>query len=94
MQILGYTLGYLLIINLITFITFGVDKRKAQKDKWRISEDSLVTLMLIGGAIGSYLGINKFRHKTQKTKFKVAQVLSYITFVLIIAVAIKFGFNL
>ncbi len=92
MAILGLVFLYLIIINIVTFVTFGVDKRKAKKDKWRISEQALVTLMVIGGAFGGYFGMEKFRHKTQKLKFKVARVISFITFVAIIGLAVYLGF--
>ncbi len=92
MAILGLVFVYLIIINIVTFVTFGIDKRKAKKDKWRISEQALVTLMVIGGAFGGYFGMEKFRHKTQKLKFKVARVISFITFIAIIGLAIYLGF--
>ncbi len=92
MAILGLVFVYLIIINIVTFVTFGIDKRKAKKDKWRISEQALVTLMVIGGAFGGYFGMEKFRHKTQKMKFKVARVISFITFIAIIGLAIYLGF--
>ncbi len=92
MAILGLVFLYLIIINIVTFVTFGLDKRKAKKDKWRISEQALVTLMVIGGAFGGYFGMEKFHHKTQKLKFKVARVISFITFVAIIGLAVYLGF--
>ncbi len=92
MAILGLVFLYLIIINIVTFVTFGLDKRKAKKGKWRISEQALVTLMVIGGAFGGYFGMEKFRHKTQKLKFKVARVISFITFVAIIGLAVYLGF--
>ncbi len=93
MTILGLVFVYLIIINIVTFFAFGLDKRKAKKDKWRTPESTLVTLMVIGGALGGYFGMEKFRHKTQKTKFKVARIISFITLVIIIILAIKFGFG-
>ncbi len=92
MVILGLVFVYLIIINVVTFVTFGVDKRKAKKDKWRISEQALVTLMVIGGAFGGYFGMEKFRHKTQKLKFKVARVISFITLIAIVGLAVYLGF--
>lgn len=92
MTVLGLVFVYLIIINIVTFVTFGLDKRKAKKDKWRISEQALVTLMIIGGAFGGYFGMEKFRHKTQKLKFKVARVISFITFIAIIVLGFYFGF--
>ena len=61
---------YLLIINAITFMAMLIDKRKAEKGKWRISETALFTLALLGGSIGGMIGMYKFRHKTQKARFK------------------------
>lgn len=92
MAFLGFIFIYLIIINLVTFVTFGIDKRKAKKDNWRISEQALVILMLIGGAFGGYFGMEKFRHKTQKIKFKIVRVLSFITFIAIIGLGIYLGF--
>ena len=48
----------------------SIDKEKAKKHKWRISENTLIILALLGGSIGSFIGMNKFRHKTKHIKFK------------------------
>ncbi len=64
-------LGYLLIINMITFIAYGVDKYKAGHEKWRIPEATLIGLAIIGGSIGALLGMRVFHHKTRKPKFFV-----------------------
>ena len=61
---------YLLIINILGFIFMYIDKEKAKKHKWRISENTLIILALLGGSIGSFIGMNKFRHKTKHIKFK------------------------
>ncbi len=47
------------------------DKKKAIKGQWRISEATLITIAIIGGSIGVYLGMQNFRHKTKHLKFKV-----------------------
>ena len=62
---------YLFAINLITFVTMYVDKRKAKWGKWRIKESTLFTLVLLGGGIGGIAGMHVFRHKTKKTRFVV-----------------------
>lgn len=62
---------YLIIINLITFFTMWMDKRKAKKGKWRIPENTLLLFVLLGGGIGGIVGMYVFRHKTQKTKFVI-----------------------
>ncbi len=62
---------YYVIINLITFFLMYIDKKKAIKDKWRISEKTFMILSFIGGFIGLYLGMTTFRHKTKKYYFYI-----------------------
>ena len=62
---------YLIAINILTFLIFGIDKRKARKGKWRIPEATLIGLAVAGGSIGALLGMYLFRHKTQKRKFNL-----------------------
>jgi uncharacterized membrane protein YsdA (DUF1294 family) len=57
------------VLNVFSFILYGMDKFKASKNKWRISEQSLLIASLFG-PIGSLLGMQHFRHKTQKPMFK------------------------
>ncbi len=61
---------YIVLINIITFSIFGIDKLKAVKNKWRIPEKILFLFSIIGGSVGGLLGMYTFRHKTQKTAFK------------------------
>ena len=60
---------YLLTINIITFIAYGIDKYKSKKQKYRISENTLIILAIIGGPLGAILGMHIFHHKTKKKKF-------------------------
>lgn len=60
---------YLLTANAIAFIIYGIDKMKAKKGKWRISEATLLLLALMGGSIGAWLGIKVWHHKTKHAKF-------------------------
>lgn len=60
----------IVIINIVTFIIYGIDKYKANKGKWRIPENSLIGLAIIGGSIGAYLGMRVWHHKTMHLKFK------------------------
>ena len=62
---------YLVAINLITFLSMYIDKKKAKKGSWRIKESTLLTMGLIGGSIGGIAGMYTFRHKTQKTRFVI-----------------------
>ena len=60
---------YLLIINLVGFLSMGIDKFKAKKNFWRIKEKTLFTIAMIGGSIGSIVGMYVFRHKTKHNSF-------------------------
>lgn len=62
---------YLVAINLISFVTMFIDKRKAQNGSWRIKEMTLFSLVLLGGGIGGIAGMYTFRHKTKKWYFKI-----------------------
>ena len=62
-------ISYLLIVNIIAFITVYIDKQKAIKKQWRIRESTIIFISLIGGSIGTYLGMYFFRHKTKHLKF-------------------------
>lgn len=61
---------YLVVINVITFIAYGVDKWKAQHNRWRISEAALLLLAAVGGSIGAWAGMKTFHHKTLHAKFR------------------------
>lgn len=63
--------GYILLLNLVTFVVYGIDKYKSKKGKWRISELTLLTLALLGGSIGAWLAMKTFRHKTMHKKFYI-----------------------
>lgn len=60
---------YIAVINIITFILFGMDKSRAIKHKRRIRESTLLGLSFFGGAAGGLLGMYVFRHKTRKSYF-------------------------
>ena len=65
-----YSMYYLLAINALSFILFGLDKYKAKKGKWRISEATLLMMAVIGGSIGAWAGMRLWHHKTMHKKFK------------------------
>ena len=56
--------------NVLTFLVYGLDKWKAKRAKWRIREAALLTLAVLGGSIGAWLGMKVWHHKTQHKKFK------------------------
>ena len=64
-----YFLPYLLLINAAAFFLMLVDKVKAKKNRWRISERTLMLSAALGGSLGALLGMYTFRHKTKHIKF-------------------------
>lgn len=80
-------LYYLVVINIATFIAYGLDKLKAKHHWWRIPEKWLLLLAVAGGSVGAILGIKFWHHKTNHKKFKygvpaiaVAQIVIYFLF--------------
>ena len=73
---------YLIIMNALAFIIYGIDKKKAEKEKYRISESTLILVAVLGGALGAWLGMLVFHHKTRKKKFKIVPVFLVIYIVL------------
>ena len=63
-------LGYLLAVNITSFLLYGIDKYKAKKGRWRISEATLLLMAVIGGSIGAWVGMRIWHHKTMHKKFK------------------------
>lgn len=86
-DIMRYLIIYIVIINIIAFLAMHIDKRKAKYGKWRIPEQSLFILALIGGSIGAIIGMYTFRHKTKKLRFSVGfPVILTLQIILIISV--------
>jgi len=61
---------FLIGINILTFLIYGIDKWKAKQGRWRISEATLLILAVVGGSIGALLGMKIWHHKTMHKKFK------------------------
>ncbi len=70
--VLWYALG----INVVTLLLFGIDKWKASSQRWRIPEAQLLLASAAGGSPGGWLAMTMFRHKTQKTSFRVKMVVA------------------
>ena len=62
-------IGYLILVNAVAFLLMLIDKYKAKKNKWRISEATLMGIAAIGGSLGAIGGMYTFRHKTKHLKF-------------------------
>ena len=76
-------LGYLLAVNITSILLYGIDKYKAKKGRWRISEATLLLIAVIGGSIGAWAGMRLWHHKTKHKKFKYG-----IPIIIILQVAI------
>ena len=82
---------YLIIINVVTFLVYGIDKALAKQGCWRISEATLLTLAVIGGCIGALLGMKVWRHKTLHKKFKYGLPLILLTQIALIYLICNFS---
>ncbi|MGN0154437.1 MAG: DUF1294 domain-containing protein [Lachnospiraceae bacterium] len=69
---------YLIIVNVIGFVLMGIDKRKAIRHKWRIPESTLFLVAILGGSVGTWIGMYTFRHKTKHIQFVVGVPLIFV----------------
>ena len=82
---------YLLAVNVIAFILFGIDKQRARKHAFRISERTLMIWGIVGGSLGALLGMQFFHHKTKHKKFTI--VLPVILFLQVITICYVANLN-
>lgn len=88
----GYTI-YLAICSLLAFALYGIDKRRAKKGQWRISEKCLLGISLLGGGIGGYVAMHTFHHKTKHWYFHLLHFIGIVGQVALwIVLWRKFGF--
>ena len=80
---------YAAIINVVTFVIYGLDKWKAQHSKWRIPEATLLALAVIGGSVGAWFAMSAWRHKTQHKKFRYGVPLIAIIHFFILLIALN-----
>lgn len=85
MNVVTLLITYAVIINLIGFFIMGMDKRRAQKHAFRIPEATLFTIAIIGGSLGSIIGMYYFHHKTRHLSFVYG-----MPFILILQLALLF----
>ena len=69
-EVLQLLLGWLLLVNLIAFALMGLDKGRAQRGRWRISEKALFLPAVLGGSLGAIAGMRLFHHKTKHWYFR------------------------
>ena len=75
---------YLVVINVVMFFVYGIDKWKAKRSRWRIPEAALLMLAAIGGSVGALLGMYVWHHKTLHKKFKYGVPLILIAQVAVV----------
>ena len=80
---------YLIVINVVAFLAFGLDKLKAKADAWRIPEKTLLGLAVIGGSVGAILGMRTFRHKTRHKQFSVGLPVILAVQLIIVALLLR-----
>jgi uncharacterized membrane protein YsdA (DUF1294 family) len=87
MQNVLIVVGIIIFLNLLVFILYGIDKRKAKKGKWRIPEKVLLIWSLFG-PWGGFSGMKLFHHKTNKKKFTITVPVFMVLHVILIGVLI------
>ena len=83
---MGFLYEYLAVMNVIGFLMMGLDKAKAKNHAWRISEKTLFLCSMIGGSLGTWLGMYAFRHKTKHWYFVAGMPLILAAHVVLLAV--------
>ena len=83
---------YLMVINVFGFFSMGIDKEWAQKRHWRIPERTLLIMAILGGGLGTWLGMYMFRHKTKHDYFvRIVSVLMVIQLALFFVFLLRLG---
>ncbi len=96
MSVISYIVLYLAIVNLAGLIVMGVDKLRAKKRAWRIPESTLFVIALIGGSLGTTIGMHLFHHKTRHWYFLFGMpailVIQIATVLILMYSPIQFAF--
>lgn len=82
--------SYIIIINMVTFHMYHIDKRRAEHDEYRISETALLAFSFIGGALGAFCAMREFRHKTLHTMFAVGVPFALVLQTILIVWAMRY----
>jgi uncharacterized membrane protein YsdA (DUF1294 family) len=90
-SILGIVILYLLVMSLWLFLLMGYDKRRSRREAWRVKEKTLWVVAMFGGAVGGWIGMSMFRHKTKHRSFRFGfPALAVLHFTVAVYVAVRF----
>lgn len=84
--------GYLIIMNLAELILMIADKRRAASGQWRIPENVLLVMGILGGALGGWIGMYLVRHKTKHLQFVLLMPLMTLVYGILTWFLISRGF--
>jgi len=76
--------AYVVIMSIVAFIFYGVDKAKAKAGAWRIPEKTLLLLAAVGGSFGAFAGMQIFRHKTKHPQFYITVPVCMVIHIVIL----------
>ena len=77
------------MMNVLTFVVFGLDKWKARRGRWRVPEATLLGLAAVGGSVGAWLAMLLFRHKTQKKKFRYGVPVMFVLQLAVVVLSVN-----
>lgn len=77
------------MMNVLTFVVFGLDKWKARRGRWRVPEATLLGLAAVGGSVGAWLAMLLFRHKTQKKKFRYGVPVMFVLQLVVVVLSVN-----
>ncbi len=80
---------YLTAVNIVGFAAMGIDKSKAKRGAWRISEKMLFLFSIIGGSLGTWAGMYMFRHKTKHWYFMIFMPMIFVMHIVLVMIFIK-----
>lgn len=83
----------LAVMSVVTFVVFAWDKRRAKKNRWRVSERTLHTLELLGGWPGAWLAMRWLRHKSSKKTYRRVWGLIVLLHAAVVIAAVWWGLN-
>lgn len=88
-SVIGILLIIILLINIVAFIMYGIDKQRAIRNKWRIKEATLIGMAFCFGGAGAFLGMQIFRHKTKHIKFVILVPVALFLEIIILAMLLR-----